>query len=207
MDDAVYRLTVGHKHVGIDLGHQGQSRRATNEVGIAMTSHLLRRYENAEVECCDRISIVPCGQTLSQVVLHRLDDESYMFERRPQLLHRLQVFLGGRAAEEVIYGRDTSRASLNYLADASWLARKILTMTVSLLRRHHAALLKAVKVLLNQKDISGEEIDFILNKYPPQTPLSLLLEEENPGSLPFIKQEQEPDLERVLLTHSTSEKL
>ncbi|XVF10391.1 hypothetical protein REPUB_Repub07fG0178700 [Reevesia pubescens] len=274
MDNAVDRLTVGPKRVGLDLGHQGQCRRATTEVGVAVTSHLLRRYENAEVECCDRISIVPRGQTLSQVVFHRLDDESYMFERQPQLLHRLQVFLGGRAAEEVIYGRDTSKASLNYLADASWLARKILTIwnlenpmvihgepppwrkkakfvgprldfegslyddydlieppvnfnlddeiaqrsekllrdmygrTVSLLRRHHAALLKTVKVLLNQKEISGEEIDFILNKYPPQTPLSLLLEEENPGSLPFIKQEQEDhDLQLVLLTHSTSETL
>ncbi|XVF51296.1 hypothetical protein PTKIN_Ptkin04bG0173600 [Pterospermum kingtungense] len=273
MDNAVDRLTVGPKRVGIELGHQGQSRRATTEVGVAMISHLLRRYENAEVECCDRISIVPRGQTLSQVVFHRLDDESYMFERRPQLLHRLQVFLGGRAAEEVIYGRDTSRASLNYLADASWLARKILTIwnlenpmvihgepppwrkkvkfvgprldfegslyddydlieppvnfnlddeiakrseellldmyerTVSLLRRHHAALLKAVKVLLNQKEISGEEIDFILNNYPPQSPLSLLLEEENPGSLPFTKQEEERDLEHVLVTHSTSETL
>ncbi|KAE8717160.1 FtsH extracellular protease family isoform 2 [Hibiscus syriacus] len=271
MDDAVDRLTVGPKLVGIDLGHQGQCRRATTEVGVAMTSHLLRRYENAEVECCDRISIVPRGQTLSQVVFHRLDDESYMFERRPQLLHRLQVFLGGRAAEEAIYGRDTSRASLNYLADASWLARKIITIwnlenpmvihgepppwrkkvkfvgprldfegslyddydlieppvnfnmddeiakrseellrdmygrTVSLLRSHHAALFKAVKVLLNQKEINGEEIDFILNMYPPQTPWNLVLEEENPGNLAFIKQEQEQ--EQVLLTSSTPETL
>lgn len=43
----------------------------------------------------------------------------------------MKVLLGGRAAEEVIYGQDTSRASVNYLADASWLARKILTMLVS----------------------------------------------------------------------------
>ena len=64
-----------------------------------------------------------------------------------------------------------------------------------------------LQVLLNQKEISGEEIDFILNKYPPQTPLSRLLEEENPGNLPFIKQEQERDVERGLLTHSTSETL
>ncbi|OMP02922.1 Peptidase M41 [Corchorus olitorius] len=271
MDDAVDRLTVGPKRVGIDLNHQGQCRRATTEVGVALTSHLLRRYENAEVECCDRISIVPRGQTLSQLVFNRLDDESYMFERRPQLLHRLQVFLGGRAAEEVIYGRDTSKASLDYLAHASWLARKILTIwnlenpmvihgeppawrkkvkfvgprldfegslyddyglierpvnfnldddtvrrseelihdmygrTVSLLRRHHTAFLKTVKVLLTQKEISGEEIDFILDKYPPQTPLSLLLNEENPGSIPFIRQEQERDVEPVLLTQSTSE--
>lgn len=32
-------------------------------------------------------------QTLSQVVFNRLNDESYIFERRPQLLHRLQVQL------------------------------------------------------------------------------------------------------------------
>lgn len=44
-----------------------------------------------------------------------------------------QVLLGGRAAEEVIYGRDTSKASIDYLADASWLARKILTMLAWLL--------------------------------------------------------------------------
>lgn len=207
--------------------------------------------------------------TLSQLVFQRLDDESYMFERRPQLLHRLQVLLGGRAAEEIIYGRDTSKASVEYLANASWLARKILTIwnledpmvihgepppwrksvkfvgprldfegslydhydlidpplnfnldaqvaqrteelirdmyrkTVSLLRGHHAALLKTIKVLLNQKEMSGEEIDFILNKYPPQTPLHLL-EEERPSDLPFMK-EQVNNVEYTLQTQSKEE--
>ncbi|CAL5214969.1 unnamed protein product [Lathyrus oleraceus] len=266
MDEAVDRLTVGPKYLGIELGYQGQCRRATTEVGVAITSHLLRRYENAEVEYCERISIVPRGQALSQLVFQRLDDESYMFERRPQLLHRLQVLLGGRAAEEVIYGRDTSKASVEYLAHASWLARKILTIwnledpmvvhgevppwrkpvkfvgprldfegslynhydligsplnfnldaqvaqrseelirdmyrkTVSLLRGHHAALLKTIKVLLNQREMSGEEIDFILNKYPPQTPLHLL-EEECPSNLPFMK-EQAHDMEYAIRTQS-----
>nr|GFA70266.1 probable inactive ATP-dependent zinc metalloprotease FTSHI 1, chloroplastic [Tanacetum cinerariifolium] len=89
--EAVDRLTVGPKRVALDLGHQGQCRRATTEVGTALTSHLIRRIEKAEVEPCDRISIHPRGQTLSQVVFNRLDDEKYLFERRPQLLHRLQV--------------------------------------------------------------------------------------------------------------------
>ncbi|KAK9094052.1 hypothetical protein Scep_025521 [Stephania cephalantha] len=266
MDDAVDRLTVGPKRVGIELGHQGQCRRATTEVGTAMTSHLLRKYESAKVEFCERISISPRGQTLSQIVFQRLDDEAYMFERQPQLLHRLQVLLGGRAAEEVIYGRDTSRASVSYLASASWLARKILTIwnlenpmtihgepppwtknarfvgprldfegslyddyglieppinfklddevalrteellqnmyrkTVSLLSKHHAALLKTVRVLLDKNEISGEEIEHILDKYPAETPITLLLEEENPGSLPFFDVEQGRDLELSLLT-------
>ncbi|GAB4857575.1 Probable inactive ATP-dependent zinc metalloprotease FTSHI 1, chloroplastic [Ancistrocladus abbreviatus] len=271
IDEAVDRLTVGPKRVGIDLGHQGQCRRATTELGTALTSHLLRQFGNAKIECCDRVSINPRGQTLSQVVFHRLDDESYIFERLPQLLHRLQVLLGGRAAEEVVYGRDTSRASVSYLADASWLARKIITIwnlenpmvihgepppwkkkvkfvgprldfegslyddydliefpvnfnlddqvakrteqllrdmyekTVSLLRWHHAALLKAVKVLLNQKEMRGAEIDYILDKYPPQTPVSLLFKEENPGSLPFFQEEQGRELEYALTNASTGE--
>lgn len=261
MDDAVDRLTVGPRRVGIELGHQGQCRRATTEVGTAMTAHLLRQLENAKVESCDRISINPRGQTLSQVVFNRLDDEAYLFERRPQLVHRLQVLLGGRAAEEVIFGHDTSRASVDYLADASWLARKIISIwnlenpmvihgepppwrkknkfvgprldfegalyddygliepalnfdmdddvamrteellcnsyekTLNLLRKHHAALLKCVKVLLSQTEICGEEINYILNKYPPFTPTNLILEEKDPGGLPFFVREQEQSLE------------
>jgi hypothetical protein len=61
------------------------------------------------------------------------------------------------------------------------------------------------QVLLNQNEISGEELDFILNNYPPQTPITHLLEEENPGSLPFVKQEIEHDLEYALLTPSKGE--
>ncbi|CAF2071279.1 unnamed protein product [Brassica napus] len=270
MDDAVDRLTVGPTRIGLELGHEGQCRRATTEVGVAITSHLLLRYEDAKIERCDRISIIPRGQTLSQVVFHRLDDESYMFGRRPQLLHRLQVLLGARAAEEVIYGSDTSKASVDYLSDASWLARKILTIwnlenpmvihgepppwrkraqfvgprldfegslyddydlveppinfnmddevaerseelisqmynkTVALLKQNQTALLKTVKVLLNQKEISGEAIDFILDHYPPETRLDSLLQEQNPGSLPFVPEHlrRESD-EFVLVNHST----
>ncbi|KAI0516063.1 hypothetical protein KFK09_008735 [Dendrobium nobile] len=252
MDEAVDRLTIGPKKVGHELGHQGQCRRAIAEVGVAITSHLLRRYENAKVEYCERISIIPRGQTLSQIVFHRLDEESYMFEKRPQLLHRLQVLLGGRAAEEVIFGRDTSKASLKYLEDATCLARKMLTIwnlenpmtihgepfpwkrkllfigpcldfegslyedynfieppinfdlddqvsrrteelihemygkTLSLLRQHLTALLKAVKVLLDQKEISGDHIEFILDNYPASAPVMAVLAEKIPGRLPFL---------------------
>ncbi|KAJ8436544.1 hypothetical protein Cgig2_031485 [Carnegiea gigantea] len=282
MDDAVDRLTVGPKRAGIKLESQAQRRLATTEVGTAITSHLLRRLENAKIEQCDRVSIIPRGQTLSQVVFHRLDDESYTRERRPQLLHRLQVqmfkiaplilvFLGGRAAEEVIFGCDTSTASVAYLADATWLARKIITIwnlenpmvihgepppwtkkakfvgprldfegslyedygfievpvnfdlddqvakrsedllqdmyekTVSLLRQHHAALLKTVKVLLNQKEMSGAEIDRILDKYPAETPMTVLLDEECPDSLPSYGEERGQELEHVFSTTSTGE--
>lgn len=38
--------------------------------------------------------------------------------------------LGGRAAEEVMYGQDTSTLSAQHLPDASWLARKMVSMYV-----------------------------------------------------------------------------
>lgn len=69
IDDAVDRLTVGPKRMGIELGHQGQCRRAVTEVGVAVTSHLLRRYEDAKVESCERISIIPRGQVCIFVFL------------------------------------------------------------------------------------------------------------------------------------------
>lgn len=269
LDEAIDRLTVGPKRTGLYLDYQGQCRRAITEAGTAITSHLLRQIENANIEQCDRISIHPRGQNFSQIVFHRLDDESLVFERRPQLLHRLQMLLGGRAAEEVIFGRDTSDASVKYLGHASWLARKIISgwnlenpmaihgesppwveisefvgprldfegslykldglyaqplnfymddeiarrteelmhnmyeKTVTLLKQHNAALLKTVKVLLNQMEISGQEIDFVLEHYPPNTPASLILEEGDPGGLPLFhkqNQEQGQDLEYDLLT-------
>ncbi|KAF6171498.1 hypothetical protein GIB67_018022 [Kingdonia uniflora] len=113
MDDVVDRLTC---------------RNAATKVETARTSHLLRRHENVDIELSERISIIPRGQTLSHIVFHHLGDESYKFERRPQLLHCLQVLLGGRAAEEVIYGQDISKAYVSYLADASWIARKIIAV-------------------------------------------------------------------------------
>lgn len=70
LDEAVDRLTVGPKRVAIELGHQGQCRRATTEVGTALTSHLLRQLENANVESCDRISIDPRGQVDLPSLLH-----------------------------------------------------------------------------------------------------------------------------------------
>lgn len=46
-------------------------------------------------------------------------------------------------------------------------------------------------MLLDQKEISGEEIDFILNSYPQHTPVNCILEEKDPGSLPFFEEKEE----------------
>ncbi|XP_057854077.2 probable inactive ATP-dependent zinc metalloprotease FTSHI 1, chloroplastic isoform X1 [Cryptomeria japonica] len=247
MDMAVDRLTVGPER-RVKMAYP--IRRAAAEVGLALTSHLLRRLDNANVEYCIRISMVP-RDTLSRTIFTRFEDnELYVYERRPQLLHRLQVLLGGRAAEEVMYGRDISTLSLEYLPDASWLARKIISVwnlettmtvhaegtpwarasditgpqiefegslysdyyfheeslnhnldddinyravkllndmykrTVTLIKHHHAALAKAIYVLVEKREISGNDLDLIIDLYPADTPFHLVEGEDSPGSFP-----------------------
>lgn len=250
MNKAVDRLTMGPEREGIEQISPFLWRRATGEVGTALASHLLRRLENARVESCNRISVIPHGDTLARSIFNQLDEDAYIFERRPQLLHRLQVMLGGRAAEEVMYGRNTSTVSLRYLSDASWLARKIISIwnlenpmvihgeaapwkrtpgftgpplkfegslyddygfyesplnynlendivlrtdkllndmyqnIFTLIQHYHAALAKAVYVLIEMQEITGDDLDVIIDQYPADTPVHLVEEEENPGSLP-----------------------
>ncbi|XP_024522811.1 probable inactive ATP-dependent zinc metalloprotease FTSHI 1, chloroplastic [Selaginella moellendorffii] len=128
VDTAVDRLTIGPEVYGVGRRQSVHRRLASIEIGMAMVAHLLRSTENAEVEPCDRISIVPRGKTYSRTIYHTLDDDAYLFARRPTLIHRLKVMLGARIGEELIYGHDTSTLSAAYLADASWLARKIFSI-------------------------------------------------------------------------------
>nr|PNR33783.1 hypothetical protein PHYPA_023599 [Physcomitrium patens] len=127
MDRALDRLTMGPERIGMRRRLPVHRRMAAHELGIALTSHLLRHFEQSDTEFCDRVSIVPRGDTLARCIMNRLEDEYYLFQRKPALLHRLQVLLGGRAGEEVMYGRDTSSYSLTHLPDATWLARKIVS--------------------------------------------------------------------------------
>ncbi|KAJ7558552.1 hypothetical protein O6H91_04G045700 [Diphasiastrum complanatum] len=250
LDTALDRLTVGPERMGFGRRQLVHHRMATNEIGMAMTAHLLRRLESAQTELCDRVSIVPRGETFSRTIFDQLDDESYIFERRPTLIQRMKVMLAGRAAEELVYGRDTSTLSLQYLPDASWLARKIVSIwnldgtiaihgdtnpwerdptftgpplgfegglydnyglvqnslnynadndiavqthallentyqqTLSMLQTYHAALKKAIYVVMDREEILGYELDLILDYYPAGTPVDLVEKEENPALLP-----------------------
>lgn len=48
-------------------------------------------------------------------------------------------------------------------------------------------MVSTMQVLLDNKEISGDQIEFILNSYPAETPVKLILEEKDPGSLPFFQ--------------------
>lgn len=54
-------------------------------------------------------------------------------------------------------------------------------------------MVSTVQVLLDNKEISGDQIEFILNSYPAETPVKLILEEKDPGSLPFFEVDGDRD--------------
>ena len=55
-----------------------------------------------------KVSIIPRGMALG-VTLSTPDADKYGYERR-ELLGRIRVMLGGRAAEQVVYGETTTGA-------------------------------------------------------------------------------------------------
>lgn len=55
-------------------------------------------------------------------------------------------------------------------------------------------LFPSLQVLLDRKEISGDQIEYILINYPSGTPVNLVLEEQSPGSLPLLEAELGRDL-------------
>ena len=44
---------------------------------------------------------------------------------------------------------------------------------------------------MDRKEISGDHIEFILDNYPAEMAVELVLEERDPGKLPFLERENE----------------
>lgn len=75
------------------------------------------------------------------------------------------MLLGGRAAEEVIYGRDTSKASVSYLADATWLARKMITV--------YAILVLHLMLPFGFFEIHSFSCLFVLDRWNLENPMTI----------------------------------
>jgi cell division protease FtsH len=77
---------------------------AYHEAGHALCRELLSTADRVH-----KISIVPRGQALGYVM--NLPDEDSYLKTREELIDQLTVLLGGRAAEEIVFGEVTTGAS------------------------------------------------------------------------------------------------
>ena len=88
---------------------------AYHEAGHAIAAHVLPR-----VDPVHRISIVARGMSLGHTLIPPVDDRSH--ETKSRLLEQITAMLGGRAAEQLIFGEMTTGAS-NDIERATAIAR------------------------------------------------------------------------------------
>jgi len=123
--NAVDRILQGVRRSGLDKELPVLRRLACHEMGHALVATLLRE-RTGNIEKVERVSIEPRGDEWTRTVFLRGDDETYSIATRTRMMERLQVLLGGRAAEEVVYGQPSTH-SVGDISDATVLARRIVT--------------------------------------------------------------------------------
>lgn len=97
--DAIDRVTIGLSMKPM-LDNSKKRLIAYHEVGHALTTTLLKNSS-----LLDKVTIIPRSGGVGGFS-KGLPDEEYGLESRSQLLDRITVSLGGRAAEEVVFGND-----------------------------------------------------------------------------------------------------
>jgi cell division protease FtsH len=111
------RVVLGIARDAVVLGPEERRAIATHEAGHAVAATLL-----AHADPVDRVTILPRGRTLG-ATLHTGATAGHTL-RREELLDRVCVALGGRAAEQLLLGTVTTGAQ-DDLAVATRLARRM----------------------------------------------------------------------------------
>ena len=100
--DAIEKIVLGTERQ-IVMSDADRERTAYHEAGHALVGMLTPGADPVR-----KVSIIPRGMALG-VTLSTPDADKYGYERR-ELLGRIRVMLGGRAAEQVVYGETTTGA-------------------------------------------------------------------------------------------------
>ncbi|HVJ81355.1 MAG TPA: AAA family ATPase, partial [Planctomycetia bacterium] len=101
LEDAVEKVVAGPERKSRRLSETEKRRVAYHEAGHALVAFFCEFGDKVE-----KISIVPRGRMGGYTLLLPPDDQ--MLATKPQLTDKLRSLLGGRAAEEIIYGDCTT---------------------------------------------------------------------------------------------------
>ncbi len=100
--DAIEKIVLGTERQVV-MTQSDRERTAYHEAGHALVGMLTPGADPVR-----KVSIIPRGQALG-VTLSTPDADKYGYEKA-ELLGRIRVMLGGRAAEQVVYGETTTGA-------------------------------------------------------------------------------------------------
>ncbi len=117
-NEAAERVTAGLQKKRHAIRDDEKRRVAYHESGHAMVAYLLPAADTVH-----KISIIPRGAAALGYTLQRPEDDRYLMTRE-ELECRIQVFLGGTLAEEIMLG-DYSTGAQNDLERATEIARSM----------------------------------------------------------------------------------
>ena len=119
IDDAMIKITVGTQKKKNKIKDSEKRKTAYHEAGHAILAHLLPTQDPVR-----QISIIPSGMALGYTLNPPTEDKYSVYKN--ELKERISMLLGGRAAEEIIYG-DVSGGASNDIMRATQTARKMVT--------------------------------------------------------------------------------
>jgi len=151
---AVERVTMGPEKKSRTISKKEKEITAYHEAGHALLSMLID-----EVDTFSKVSIIPRGMAGGYTLTPPIEDRHYWSQK--EILGRITVSLGGRAAEEICLGEVTTGAQSD-LQMATDMARKMICEfgmsdklgTLTLGRHHHQVFLG--RDFMEQKDYSEE---------------------------------------------------
>ena len=118
ISDAFIRVIAGPKKKARAMKDEEKKKTAYHEAGHAVVAHAL------DLDPVQQISIIPSGRALGYT-LNPPKEDKYS-EYKSELKKEISMLLGGRAAEEIIYGDVTGGAS-NDIERATKIAKRMIT--------------------------------------------------------------------------------
>ena len=122
LEEAIDKVMAGPEKKSRIISDEEKENTAYHEVGHALLASLLK-----DCDPLHKVSIIPRGMALGITTV--LPEKDHLTLKKSQLLDRITMILGGRVAEELIYGKDfITTGAQNDLEKVSALARKMVTV-------------------------------------------------------------------------------
>lgn len=121
LEEAIEKVVAGPERKSRRLREEEKRRVAYHEVG-----HALVAAHSEHADPVHKISIVPRGRAALGYTMQRPNEDQFLLTKT-ELLDRLRGLLGGRAAEEVVFG-EVSTGAQNDLERATALARQMVAV-------------------------------------------------------------------------------
>jgi len=121
LEEAIDKVMAGPEKKSKIISDEEKENTAYHEVGHALLSKLLKNCDPLH-----KVSIIPRGMALG--ITMTLPEKDHLTLRKNQLLDRITMTLGGRMAEELVYGPESiTTGASNDLEKVTALARRMVT--------------------------------------------------------------------------------